>query len=454
MAAPRKQQRLNDWLAGRSFEIAPFSTEYSPGAIAVEGGYQTPLPTISPNIAAGSTQYNDIMAQSVLRGRTPEQYFQDYGNQIGTHKIIDGQGGAEYDPATGMVNYADVDNAGDPWGPYILAAMAAGVGGLAFSGAGLGAAGASGASGAGAGLEAAGAFGGEAFGAAANSAGAFGGSVAPWTAGAAGGLGTNGGGMWDWLDEIIQSGGPDAGAENMFGFEGGGGGVDYAGIDSWLANEGNFANDILGSGPKLPNGTPVDLFLSNASQQLGTSPAQLAKLIASNGGFGSTFGQTNQGSGLLGGIMNDPLGSAFNATPFLLALAQAKSQAGDLDSVINKINGEGYTRAVLNPYDLQTGLGRTGLEQDLSNRGVTGSSFGYQSLNNYDYARDLGRGDLAAKGLMSSAQLEGSLVNQRNLSTNMLLGAGLNASGRLFSPQKDVFGLQSNPLLRQALGLE
>jgi hypothetical protein len=141
--ADRKQQRLNDWLAGRSHEIAPFSTDPASGGVPVEGGYQIQLPTVPSHIAAGSPEYNDIMAKAVLRGRTPEQYFSDYGDRIGTHKIIDGTGGAEYDPATGTVTYADVDNAGDPWGKYVGMALAAGVGALALTGAGIGAAAAS-----------------------------------------------------------------------------------------------------------------------------------------------------------------------------------------------------------------------------------------------------------------------------------------------------------------------
>jgi hypothetical protein len=154
------------------------------------------------------------------------------------------------------------------------------------------------------------------------------------------------------------------------------------------------------------------------------------------------------GSGVLGSILNDPLGAAFNATPFLLALNEANRQSGDLNNVLNQINGDAYTRTVLNPYDMETGAGRTSLLNDQELRGVRGSSFGDQALNNYDYMRAIGRGDLANRGILSSAQLQGSLINQRNTNRNLLLGAGLNASGRLFSPQPDPFGLRALGLIQ------
>lgn len=110
-----------------------------------------------------------------------------------------------YNPATGMVAQDYTDNPDSWMEQAIMGGLMAGVGGLAFSGAGAGA-------GSGA-LEGAGAFGGEALGAAANSAGAFGGSVAPWTAGA-GGVATGAtnmdlGDWWDW--------GGNTGGEGAFG---------------------------------------------------------------------------------------------------------------------------------------------------------------------------------------------------------------------------------------------
>src|SRR6185369_7539356 len=106
-------------------------------------------------------------------------------------------------------------------------------------------------------------------------------------------------------------------------------------------------------------------------------------------------------------------------------------------------NGDAYSKSVLNPYDMDTGIGRQNMLQDQQLRGVRGSSFGDQSLTNYDYMRSLGRGDLFNRANLASAGLEGNLINQRNTNRNLLLGAGLNASGRMFSQQSDPFGLKN-----------
>jgi hypothetical protein len=81
--------------------------------------------------------------------------------------------------------------------------------------------------------------------------------------------------------------------------------------------------------------------------------------------------------------------------------------------------------------------------QDQQLRGVRGSSFGNNDITNYDYMRSLGRGDLFNRANVATAGLEGNLINQRNTNRNLLLGAGLNASGRMFQPQSDPFGLEN-----------
>lgn len=258
-----------------------------------------------------------------------------------------------------------------------------------------------------------------------------------------GGNPIGGGGMWDWLDSIMN--GSNTSAVDPFSFdpstlEGSSGGLNNL---SDLPPATNM-QDWMTKLDSTPQGkTLLNSITGGWGDAAGAMTAKdllsLGRTLSGIGGLTGAGGST--GRGIFDQIQNDPLGSAFNATPFLLALAQAKSQANDLNGVLSKINGEGYTNAVLHPYDLATGQGRTALEQSLSDRGVAGSSFGYNDLNNYDYLRNLGRGDLANKAQMTSAGLEGSLINQRNTNTNLLLGAGLNASGQLFSPKKDPFGL-------------
>lgn len=184
------------------------------------------------------------------------------------------------------------------------------------------------------------------------------------------------------------------------------------------------------------------------------------------GGAASTVDALGKLRKLLGGSENkgSDLGNfAFNSAPFLLALAQAERQRGDINDPLGRIkqledsiNGPEYMNAITRPYDMETASGRTSMTDSLASRGVLGSSFGTMDLNNYDYIRGTGRADIASKALLNAAGLGGELaktrlggINNRNLNENALLGAGLNASARLFSPQQDPFNLA---MLRSALG--
>lgn len=97
----------------------------------------------------------------------------------------------------------------------------------------------------------------------------------------------------------------DFGGDYFSGFQdylGGSGGIsasDLADMQSWMNGEGNFANDILGNGPRLPNGTPVDLFAANTLNQLGNGSSILRAMMGGNGG-GSLLGAGI--GGLLGAL--------------------------------------------------------------------------------------------------------------------------------------------------------
>jgi hypothetical protein len=271
--------------------------------------------------------------------------------------------------------------------------------------------------------------------------------------------GTGEPGMWDWLDGLadpfegfsVDPSLGDLGGDTSF-WGGGGQGNYYASMP-----DGEMFRDPF---DLLPNGDTVyqtpevmDMPLPNGGLTGGgVNPSLLDRFLnagrgllggggsAGGGAGGAQTGQTPGGSAW-DLLQNDPLQAAFNATPFLLALREANRQGDDLNGVIRRINGDSYSRSVLNPYDMDTGIGRTNMLQDQELRGVRGSSFGDQSLTNYDYMRSLGRGDLSSRANLASAGLEGQLINQRNTNRNMLLGAGLSASGRLFESQRDPFGL-------------
>lgn len=211
-----------------------------------------------------------------------------------------------------------------------------------------------------------------------------------------------------------------------------------------------------------------DTFLNGGSGVLGGAAAGAGMSSAALNGLRAAL----QGAGLLGGasgvsrggsildqITGNPLGSAFNALPFGLALMQANSQKNDIAPYIQNLNNlaqqysgnqSSYLQSLTDPYDQLTGVNRQKLLESLNQRGVAGSSFGDQAINNFDYTAGLGRADLLGKGIAQGAQTGAGIntqainaINARNLSSNALIGAGLNASGQLFNPvQNDQFNLK------------
>ena len=120
----------------------------------------------------------------------------------------------------------------------------------------------------------------------------------------------------------------------------------------------------------------------------------------------------------------------------------AMGQVGKINELGDSLGAQSgaYLRSITDPYDQQTGLGRTSLSNALSQRGVGGSSFGNQQLENFDYMRGLGRGDVLTRGQVGIAGTQGNLygnaltgINQANQNYNNILGAGLGASGSLFN---------------------
>ena len=243
--------------------------------------------------------------------------------------------------------------------------------------------------------------------------------------------------MWDWLDNLSGSGGPDSGIPD-FG--------DQYPIPSDVATPPNPLMSIPGYGDVYSGLGRMETLKSIMGTAQGA--AALKALQKGGGSIFNNFGPGSNGGGLLDGIANDPLGSAFSATPFLLALTEANKQGKDIDQVLGEFRGQnsGYLQSILRPYDIDTSAKRTELLSSLGERGVAGSSFGNQQLGNFDYLRDVGRGDLSSRAQVATFAPTLDAITKRNTNRNMLLGAGLNASGRLFQPQQaalDLFGLRN-----------
>jgi hypothetical protein len=168
----------------------------------------------------------------------------------------------------------------------------------------------------------------------------------------------------------------------------------------------------------------------------------LAKSIFGGGGGNASGGGTslNLGRFLPGGGDGESslLGSALSAAPVLAAINYARNQSpfdtSRLTSAYDRIDPNALTFQ----YDQNTGLGREALVIDLNRRGVTGSSFGDQSVTSYNTNRELGRNALLTTGATASADIAGKILNaqvQERQLKNQLYGSALNALGNIFSPR-------------------
>jgi len=225
-----------------------------------------------------------------------------------------------------------------------------------------------------------------------------------------------------------------------------------------LTDQPGYIGGVNVGTPILDQVAPVD-YSSTGSSALDTSLNGGAGVL-SGGGTGSSGLPLSKGQSILNQISANPGTAAFNALPFGLALMQANSQKNDISPYIQNLNNlasqfsgnqQGYLNSLTDPYDQSTGINRQKLLESLNQRGVSGSSFGDQAINNFDYTSGLGRADLLSKGIASGAQTGAGIntqainaINARNLSSNALIGAGLNASGQLFNPvQNDQFNLKN-----------
>jgi hypothetical protein len=270
----------------------------------------------------------------------------------------------------------------------------------------------------------------------------------------------------DWFDTVIPGiigavgaaglGGYLPGTESVFGGASGAGvfGGDIAGtaaagegLSGGLGGGMGFFDDILGLASDegfLPGSFELgeSLYGGTAAQglDLAASEAWLRNLVGGNIGLGDSLSKLLFGSnqnGLLGtlGGQNGILGSAVSSAPILAAINYARNQnpfdTSRLESLYSKFSPE----AQAFQYDTNTGLGREQLASNLSRRGVSGSSFGDQSLTNYNTFRDLGRSSLINQGIGTQAGIAGQIlgadVSERQMKNDLYGRALLALSGGL-----------------------
>lgn len=267
----------------------------------------------------------------------------------------------------------------------------------------------------------------------------------------AGGINAGGGGMWDWLDNLINSG-----ADNAGGIPTGGpdpyAGLNYSAQDIQSLMNGTYSGaeqtagqsaGQLGSNYGLTQmggylqqlsdmGVPFDLL-----QRIGNLPNLPTTMGGSNSGpprgnaNSSGLSQLLQSLGLPSGL-SGVIGGAAATAPILATMNYARNQTpadtGQLQGLFNQYSPD----AQAGTYDLQSASGRNQLNSSLTNRGVSGSSFGNFDLASYDTLRGLGRSQLVNQGVSTQAGIAGQILAgnlQSQSIKNNLLGSGLNALG-------------------------
>lgn len=184
------------------------------------------------------------------------------------------------------------------------------------------------------------------------------------------------------------------------------------GTDEALLNPNNIYTPPGLAQRLIDAGVPSNVVQSFSSVPNGLS--QLSKLVSVTGGADSTGANnmaTTQNSSF-------PWGDLFNVgaqtVPSILAWNYFNNlEKPDTQSYKSLFTRAGDMSGPLGMYDINTGLGREKLTSSLNQRNVMGSSFGDQSLANYDTQRDLGRGALSYSGIGT----QGTLLN--NMNTNI-----------------------------------
>lgn len=358
--------------------------------------------------ARGVTKGSDLTRQMIERGMLTPQQVVEYMNQSASG--ID----AALNP-DGSISYTNIDHSNDfDFGNVLLGGLAAGLG--AYSG-GFGLGELFGGLGGGSGAAAAGGGDLGLFNAGVGGSGAIGGSGA-----AAAGAGL--GGSMDWGDALSQGWDLGSGAGNYAPVEDLSRWYD-ASTQAFIPDAGNVFASIT-KNPGL-----ADLLFGGASGGLSSIAKGIGGLFgggAQAGGLGSLFG----GSG--GGLNFGNL--AAGSIPVLAAIDYARGQKPFDTSRLEDLYGRYNPNAQAYEYDQNTGLGRSALTSSLQQRGVMGSSFGDQSLTNFNTSRDLGRQSLLNQGIGGQAGIAGQILNANVASQankNQLYGSALNALGNIFS---------------------
>ncbi len=282
-------------------------------------------------------------------------------------------------------------------------------------------------------------------------------------AGAAEGAGAVGGSLPDsYWSMLADSGGGVSDALGSGAGSLGGGNMDLldwinSNWDSVVPSQtdlGSFSSDMFGAGDISPdwwggldpsNGWGVDELGGNIPWQDavgGVDPNSSSWLNSLKNLFGGSGGTgVNLGGLLGGGGIGDLLSKGLAVAPSLAAINYARNQTPFDTSKLESIYGQYSPSGQTFQYDQASGAGRGQLASNLERRGIMGSSFGDQSIANYDTTRTLGRNALLNQGATTQANIANSIIaaqaKDRELK-NTLYGSALYALAGGLAPRSRV----------------
>lgn len=188
----------------------------------------------------------------------------------------------------------------------------------------------------------------------------------------------------------------------------------------------------------IPTTTGGESFLGGLSMNDVLSGAK--SLWGGVQGLGGMLGGAQNVGSLLGG--DSIFGKVASAAPSIAALAYANNQ-GDFDtSRLESLYGAYNPEASAFEYDQNTATGRQRLNDSLTNRGVSGSSFGNYDINSFNTNRELGREALINQSVGNSANIANMILNadiKNRAIKNDLIGRALSGVGGSLA-SKSVFG--------------
>jgi hypothetical protein len=134
-----------------------------------------------------------------------------------------------------------------------------------------------------------------------------------------------------------------------------------------------------------------------------------------------------------------PLDTAMGIAPSLAAISYAKNQGPFDTSRFESLYDQYNPQALAGQFDQNTSLGRSSLESGIAARGLSGSTFGNDSLTNFNTARDIGRSELVSKGALGANSIAASIldaqIKERALK-NDLYGRALYSIGSVFGGKR------------------